>query len=137
MSSSAVEQRQQPKEHTLVHFDIPASDPAKLSKFYSNLFGWQFTKFEGQEYWLVATKDAKDPMQDAMGGMYKREGPSSAIINYFNVKNIDQAVNNAKNLGAKVVTEKTEIPMVGWSAVLTDPENNVFAFFQAAQNSRM
>ena len=128
------------KEHTLVHFDLPASNPEKLSKFYSSLFGWKFTKYgdPSQSYYLIATKDAKDPMMESFGGMYKREDmPEHGIINYFLVKNIDASVANAKKLGAKVIQEKVEIPQVGWSATLKDPENNTFAFFQAAQNSRM
>ncbi len=139
MSSSAVEQRQQPKEHTLVHFDLPASNPAKLTQFYSSLFGWKFTDLSREQgYWLISPNDAKDPMQESIGGMYKREDmPDQGIINYFLVKNIDESINNAKKLGAKVVSEKVEIPQVGWSATLKDPENNTFAFFQAAQNSRM
>ena len=138
MSSTAPQQ--QMKEHTLVHFDLPASDPTKLSKFYSSLFGWKFTNYGtgGQEYWLIATKDAKDPMQDSMGGMYKREDqPNHGIINYFLVKNIDESLAKAKSLGAKVISEKVEIPQVGWSAALKDPENNTFAFFQAAAAPRM
>ncbi len=128
------------KEHALVHFDLPASNPAKLQQFYSSLFGWKFTNYgtEGQEYWLIATKDAKDPTQESMGGMYKREDmPDHGIINYFLVKNIDESINQAKKLGAKVISEKVEIPQVGWSATLKDPENNTFAFFQAAAAPRM
>ncbi len=129
------------KEHTIVHFDLAASNPSKLSQFYSSLFGWKFTNYGtggGPEYWLIATKDAKDPMAESMGGMYKREDqPDHGIINYFLVKNIDESITKAKSLGAKVISEKVEIPQVGWSAALKDPENNTFAFFQASPNSRM
>ncbi len=77
-------------------------------------------------------------MQESMGGMYKREDmPEQGITNYFLVKNIDESITKAKNLGAKVLSEKVEIPQVGWSATLKDPENNTFAFFQASPTSRM
>jgi uncharacterized protein len=136
MSSTAPQQ--QMKEHTIVHFDLPASNPEKLSQFYSSLFGWQFTKYGDQPYWLIATKDAKNPTQESMGGMYKREDqPEHGVINYFLVKNIDESIAKAKSLGARVISEKTEIPQVGWSAALKDPENNTFAFFQANLNPQM
>ncbi len=135
MSSTAPQQ--QMKEHTLVHFDLPASNPEELSQFYKNLFGWQFTKFGDQQYWLIAPKDAKEPME-GIGGMFKREdAPEQGITNYFLVKNIDESVAKAKSLGAKVIQEKVEIPQVGWSATLKDPENNTFAFFQTSPTSRM
>ena len=34
-------------DRTIVHFEIPASDRAKLSQFYSKLFGWTFEKWSG------------------------------------------------------------------------------------------
>ncbi len=38
----------------VVHFEIPADDPARAVKFYEKVFGWKFQKWEGpMEYWLV------------------------------------------------------------------------------------
>ncbi len=120
------------REHTIVHFDLPASNPARLSQFYASLFGWEFNKDPNMEYWLISTKGTKNPMEGSIGGMYKREEmPEHGIINYFLVKNIDESIAKAKELGARIITDKVEIPQVGWSATLKDPENNTFAFFQA------
>jgi predicted enzyme related to lactoylglutathione lyase len=30
---------------TIVHFDIPADDPERAKKFYSDLFGWKIEKW--------------------------------------------------------------------------------------------
>jgi predicted enzyme related to lactoylglutathione lyase len=132
MEASATVTRQQPKEHTLVHFEIPASDPSKIARFYEQLFGWKFTKWEGgtMDYWLISHKDATTP-DDTLGGLYKRNTPQEQFLNYFLVNNIDQSVTKATGLGAKVTMAKQEIPNIGWFAVLADPDGNTFALYQS------
>ncbi|HZD12857.1 MAG TPA: VOC family protein [Candidatus Binatus sp.] len=126
-----------PKYGTLVHFEIPANDPAKISKFYSQLFGWKFNKWEGQgademPYWLIQHKDANDPT-DTLGGLFKKQQPNqNQFLNYFLVKSIEDSTKQATNLGAKVVMAKQEIPNIGWFSVLTDPEGVTFALFQSS-----
>ena len=43
-------------DHTVIHFEIPADNVEKLSKFYSKLFGWKIVKLPGPtEYWGIQT----------------------------------------------------------------------------------
>ncbi|MDB5748077.1 MAG: glyoxalase, partial [Massilia sp.] len=44
-----------------VHFEIHASDPQLLIDFYSNLFGWSFSKFPVGEYWTINTGPDSHP----------------------------------------------------------------------------
>ncbi len=120
-----------PREHSLVHFEIPASDPTKVSNFYSQLFGWKFNKYEGgnMDYWLISHKETTGP-GDTMGGLFKRNTPNEGFLNYFSTRNIDETLRNAQALGAKVAMAKQEIPQMGWFAVLQDPDGNTFALFQ-------
>lgn len=115
-----------------MHFEIPASDPAKIAKFYEQLFGWKFNKWEGgnMDYWLISHKDATSP-DDSMGGLYKRNTPQEQFLNYILVKSVEESLNKAADLGAKVVTPKTEIPNIGWFAVIADPDGNTFALYQS------
>jgi|SRR6266545_99490 len=124
--------RPQPKEGTLVHFEIPATDPAKISSFYNQLFGWKFNKWEGgsMDYWLISHKDATSP-DDTMGGLFKRNNPQEQFLNYVLVKSVDDSVAKATDLGAKVLMAKQEIPNMGWFAVLADPDGNTFALYQS------
>ena len=132
MEAATQETRPQARQHTLVHFEIPVNDPAKLSHFYEGLFGWKFNKMpdpSGQmDYWLIAHKDAGP--NETMGGLYKRTMGETGFVNYFSVENIDQALVKAASLGASVVREKQEIPNIGWFAILQDPDKNTFALFQ-------
>jgi len=43
---------------------------------------------------------------------------------------VDEFVQKAERLGAKVVMPKQPVPAMGWFAQLTDPEGNVFAIWQ-------
>lgn len=128
-AATTTETRPQPQEHTLVHFEIPAKDPEKVAKFYTQLFGWKFQKWQAPtDYWLISLKDAKE--NDTIGGLYPRENPKEQYRNYFMVRSVDETLKNATSLGAKVVSGKQEIPNVGIMAILEDPDENVFALFQ-------
>lgn len=118
--------------HTIVHFEIPVNDPAKLSHFYEQLFGWKFNKMPDpsgeMDYWLISHKDAAP--NETMGGLYKRTMGETGFVNYIGVENLDQSLVKAASLGASVVREKQEIPNVGWFAIIQDPDKNTFALFQ-------
>src|SRR6059036_3226268 len=68
MEAATTVTRAAPKEHTLVHFEIPATDPSKVARFYEQLFGWKFNKWEGanMDYWLISHKDAQSA-DDTLG----------------------------------------------------------------------
>lgn len=38
-----------------IHFEIPADDRQRAIAFYSAALGWKAQKFDGMEYWLMAT----------------------------------------------------------------------------------
>jgi uncharacterized protein len=40
-------------DHTIVHFEIPADNPERATKFYCELFGWEIQKW--------ASSGAKSP----------------------------------------------------------------------------
>src|SRR5262249_61118952 len=59
-------------DHTVVHFEIPADDPERATKFYRELFGWDIQKFAadgGPEYWLVRTVPADAPGRPTRPGV--------------------------------------------------------------------
>jgi uncharacterized protein len=122
-------------DHTLIHFEIPASDVAKLKAFYEQVFGWTILQAEGPiEYWIIQTVPTD---QQGMllhpgvnGGMYKRMGPESKPINYISVENIREFLEKIAKLGGKVTQDIQEVPEVGWIAAVEDPEGNAFALLQ-------
>jgi uncharacterized protein len=115
---------------TIVHFEIPANDTAKLSKFYADTFGWTFknANMPGMEYWMVSTGPAR---RSVGGGMYKKMGPTDGPRNYVGVDNIDFAIATFKANGGTEVVAKQEVPGMGWSFIGADPEGNLVGIYQA------
>ncbi len=119
-------------DRTIVHFEIPANDPAKLSQFYSKLFGWAFEKFPGSEmeYWLIKTR-AKDDSVGVNGGMAKKMDSNQRPLNYVLVESVDDFSKKITQLGGKILMPKEEIPNMGWFAIAQDPEGNGFGIFES------
>lgn len=122
-------------DHTIVHFDIPADDAEKLSKFYSELFGWKIEKTPGpMDYWTIETVPVDEkgmPTRPGVnGGMMKRQHPEHKPVNYIAVESVDEYSKKIEELGGKVIPPKQEVPGIGWWALALDPEGNHFAIFQ-------
>jgi predicted enzyme related to lactoylglutathione lyase len=58
------------------------------------------------------------------------KGESPATIAYLTVKNIDESLKAAQSEGARVVLPKTEIPGMGWHAVVHAPGDLPIGLFQ-------
>jgi uncharacterized protein len=125
-------------EHGVVHFDIPATDPEKLSKFYTDLFGWQIMKFpmQGGDYYMAMTVETDQATQRPKepgainGGFYARQSADDRPMNHVNVENVDEYVAKATSLGATVIVPKMAIPTIGWNAIIQDPDGNAIGLFQ-------
>jgi predicted enzyme related to lactoylglutathione lyase len=118
---------------SIVHFEIPAEDVERLSKFYSDVFGWKFQKtppMGGMEYWMIQTGPRN---KSVGGGMYKKMGvPNEGPRNYIGVDEIDGAIASFTSAGGRQLVEKQEVPGFGWSYMGLDPEGNVVGLFEAA-----
>jgi len=83
-----------PEETTManavVHFEIPADDVARATKFYEKTFGWTIKAYPmppGEEYYSVVTRKKDAPGID--GALMKRKMPGQPFTNYINVPSID------------------------------------------------
>jgi uncharacterized protein len=121
-------------DHTIIHFEIPASDVEKVKKFYVDLFGWKIEKTPNMEYYMVETvpMDEKGNLlrPGLNGGLYKRDSPQQQALNYINVESVEEYSKKVTDLGGQIVVKKTEIPGMGWFAIAVDPEGNVFGLFE-------
>jgi uncharacterized protein len=124
-----------------VHFEIHASDPAKLSKFYADVFGWRITHMPQFDYYLIDTGDGDGP--GINGGFFKRMGagaaagaPVNAFVCSLGVTSVDEAVAKATAAGAAIAVPKMAIPGVGWQAYIRDPDENIVGLHQADAGAR-
>jgi hypothetical protein len=105
--------------------DIPAS-----AKFYGDLFGWPMVTDEKLNYTMTAFGQGEvgmgfNEINEEMGIT-----PGSVLV-YVDVADVDATIAQAKELGAPIFLDKTEIPTVGWMAILGDPGGNRIGVMQA------
>ncbi len=114
---------------TVVHFEIPANDVDRLSRFYRDVFGWEIQKVEmpGVEYWLISTGPRG---QSVGGGMYRRHSEEDRPRNFIGVDDLDARILTFAAAGGREVVQKTEVPGRGWSYLGADPEGNLIAMFE-------
>lgn len=116
-------------EGDIIHYEIPAKNPAKLSKFYANVVGWKFSDagMPGMKYLIIRTSK-KTALPS--GGMYKKLGHDTTPRTYVSVNNIDVSTRKLVKNGGKVLVPKQAIPGMGWSVIAKDIEGNPLGLFQ-------
>ena len=109
----------------IAHVEIPVTDLEKSSKFYKDVFGWNFKPF-GHDYLLYNNH------KGIMVGMRRVEHVSTGDTTVFhlNIDDIENTLARAENEGGVVKRGKTVIPAMGWYALLTDPEGNTIGLYQ-------
>ena len=114
----------------VIHFEVPADDPARAVKFYERALGWRFQKWDGPtDYWLVETGAADQP--GINGGLMPRQAPGAGTVNVVDVVSVDDAQRKIEAAGGSTVVPKMAVPGIGWVAYFTDTEQNMFGVMQA------
>ena len=115
-------------DHSIVHFEIPATDPEALAAFYHGLFGWKLERWEGGgDYWMIETAPENRGMN---GGMMRRERPEQQPINYISVESVAEFSRKIEDLGGTITMPKTEVPKMGYFALAVDPQGNRFGVWE-------
>lgn len=127
-------------KHPVVHFEMPAVDSQRVSKFYTQAFGWQMNQM-GQDMgnYIVATTTESDPQTGRPtapgainGGFFPRD--TSKPVQYpsvvISVDDINQAMQNIKDAGGEVLGEPVDIPGVGKYVSFLDTEGNRVSVLQ-------
>lgn len=120
----------------------------KLTKFYSDVFGWELQQMGGEYGNYVVLKTGPGPDELAgkpldmktvgiNGGMMKRNAPMppqgvgpNAFVCIVGVDDINAYVEKAKSAGGIPHTDIMEIPQVGKIAYMMDPDGNLFGMIQ-------
>jgi predicted enzyme related to lactoylglutathione lyase len=111
-----------------VHFEISATNPDRVARFYTDVFGWKFQKWDGpMEYWMILTGQEGRGID---GGLMRRQEPAAATVNTVEVASLDETVRAIESRGGKTVAPKMPIPGVGWLAYCQDPEGTTFGVMQ-------
>jgi hypothetical protein len=120
-----------------IHFEVHAADPKRAIRFYEQLAGWKFTKWDGPaDYWLITT--GPDASPGINGGLVVRRGgppADGAAVNAhvctIDIASVDDALRRVTDLGGQIALPKMAVPGVGWLAYAKDTEGNIFGMMQA------
>ena len=93
-----------------------------MKNFYSSLFNWQFEKGETHGYWIIKNAGIS-------GAIAQKENREQISTQFVTVESIEDFINKAKQLGAKLVKNKQEM-REGYYAVLENPQKNTFGIWQ-------
>ncbi len=120
----------------VVHFHMVAQEPERAMRFYSEVFGWQFQKWDGPaDYWMVKTGPDDEPGID--GGMaLPMPEFQPAHNNTIGVSSVDEFVAKITEAGGVILHPKMPVPGVGWLAYFQDAEGNVFGLMEADASAK-
>ncbi len=124
-----------------IHFEIHADDLARARKFYGEVFGWSFTRYEGSpamEYWLIDTGEPgaiKGGLLGRPGACQPGQAPNAFVIT-LGVPDIIAYLKKAIHAGATVAMPKMAIPGIGWQAYLIDTEKNIIGLHQSDRDAK-
>lgn len=110
----------------LCHVEYNVTDIERSKDFYGALFGWDFRQFTDD---MVVFGQG----ETHIGGLMKGEpdcGGSPSL--WFKVDSLDETGAKAQQMGGKIAGEKGEVPGVGWSMLLHDPDGNSVGIVQYA-----
>jgi uncharacterized protein len=121
------------KMDPVIHFEMPAENPERVSKFYESAFGWQTTPLgpDMGDFVLAFTieTDEKTRMPEKRGaingGFFKRTKPDETLKLTILVDDIRDAMKKIEAAGGKVLGEPFELPGVGLFVSFIDTEGNV------------
>ena len=110
------------------HLEIPADDPTRAKRFYSELFGWEMSEMPGYADYLLFSFGQIERSGGAVGKRGESAGDRLRI--YLLADSIDAVLARVPELGGSVTTARTEIPGQGWYAVIDDSEGNEIGLFE-------
>lgn len=112
-----------------VHIELQTKDLARSKEFYSRLFDWKLTDEpmpDGGTYTMINVGEGTG------GGMFANPDPAvpPGWLAYVAVDDIAASTNKARELGATVVREVTEVGGYGWFSVIIDPAGATIAMWK-------
>jgi hypothetical protein len=112
-------------QQLIAHVEIPSTNLDRSKEFFNDVFGWDFKPF-GNGYLLFNNH------KGIMAGLRKVESVSAGDCTVFHVavENIDEILDKSKQFGGGIKAAKTTIPVMGWYALITDPDGNTIGLFQ-------
>lgn len=114
-----------------VHVELMSNDLDASKTFYRSLFDWRVEDMPELDYTVIKVGEGTG------GGMLKNPTPGAPAswLAYVQVSDVGATTKRARELGAKVVKEPTEISGMGVFSVLADPQGAMFALWETKKKT--
>jgi predicted enzyme related to lactoylglutathione lyase len=111
----------------LCHFEFMSERPERAKDFYAHVFGWTYDDESMPGYTLVR------PGVEPNGAIFKKpdDAPGPCLNVYFLVDDVEATLAKVKEKGGTVIVPTTEIPSVGWFAMVSDLDGITIGLFKA------
>lgn len=119
-----------------VHVELNTSDVARAKSFYGALFDWKLEDVVipggPDTYTIVGVGET-----GTGGGIMKHPVPSapSVWLPYVHVDDINAATKKARELGARITRDVTEVPGFGWLSIIVDPTGAELGLWKSAPST--
>jgi predicted enzyme related to lactoylglutathione lyase len=127
----------------LVHFEIHATNPERAMKFYADVFGWNFSQWGTEQYWMAMTAAKESTEPGINGGLLLRKGEApkegqavNAYVCTMQVENFDETAEKIASAGGIVALPKFAFPGMAWQGYFKDTEGNLFGVHQTDKNAK-
>lgn len=117
---------------TTDHVEYASKNPDATRRFLEAVLGFHFDVMPEMEY---SMRNDKVSRGSGTGVRPLTKGESPATIAYLTVRNIEESLKASEKAGARVVQPKTEVPDMGWSAVVHAPGDVAIGLFQPKPGS--
>lgn len=105
---------------------------ADAERFYGGMFGWTFRDVPTSHWhYAEAMSDGRNIASLIERPLPDRPGVHASWLVFFSVADVDRAVAEARERGARVLAPARDVPGLGREAVLSDPEGGTFALLHA------
>lgn len=134
-ASAAKQER--PKHGEICWTEVATTNLEQADSFYTELFGWKIRSDNNPHFEYRHFEDGRGY---DVGGMYQLNPEMMGghdvpphFMTYISVDDVDETVQLAKEKGATVKREPTDIPNTGRMAVITDPAGATFAVIKLTE----
>jgi len=113
--------------------ELLTPDPEAAVDFYGELVGYRYETMPMPTGDYRILLNGETPRGGVAGR--KAEGPSSSAhwLQYFRVPDADEALDRARRLGGRVVSDAVDVPQVGRIATIADPAGAVVGLIKPAR----
>jgi uncharacterized protein len=118
----------------VVHWELMSKDPAKLSAFYEQIFGWKIQHMPEMNYRLVDTGGTGGINGGILKPQRSEPWPGNIVL-YIGVDDLAAYRQRIVAAGGKIQVEEQEVPNMGSFTLFTDPEGRMMALWQAKCDS--